>query len=132
MRIKEKIKKIERPMTEVELQLMNVIWSLGTCTVKEVLTEISKERELAYTSIATIMKILESKGFLKSTKTDKAHTYTTLIPKESYEAQSLEHMAENLFQGDSSMMVMRLLDNSNLSQKDLEDIREVLNTRLKK
>ena len=131
MSAKEKMK-IEKPLTEVELQLMNVIWLLGTCTVKEVQTEIFKERELAYTSVATIMKILESKGIVKSEKTDKAHVYTTLISKENYEKQSLEHLAENLFQGDSSMMVMRLLDNSNISQKELEAIREVLNSRLEK
>ena len=131
MSAKEKMK-IEKPLTEVELQLMNVIWLLGTCTVKEVQTEIFKERELAYTSVATIMKILESKGIVKSEKTDKAHVYTTLISKENYEKQSLEHLAENLFQGDSSMIVMRLLDNSNISQKELEAIREVLNSRLEK
>ena len=131
MSAKEKMK-IEKPLTEVELQLMNVIWLLGTCTVKEVQTEIFKERELAYTSVATIMKILESKGIVKSEKTDKAHVYTTLISKENYEKQSLEHLAENLFQGDSSMMVMRLLDNSNISQKELDAIREVLNSRLEK
>lgn len=128
---KEK-KKIEKPLTEVELQIMNVIWSLNECTVKEVQTEISRERELAYTSVATMMKILESKGILKSVKTDKAHVYTSLISKENYEKQSLEHLADNLFHGDSSMMVMRLLDNSNLSQKDLQAIKEVLNSRLTK
>lgn len=128
---KEKLK-IDRPLTEVELQLMNVIWSLGPCTVKEVQIEINKERELAYTSIATIMKILENKGILKNTKNDKAHIYTSLVDKVEYEAHSLEHLAENLFHGDSSMMVMRLLDNSNFSQKDLKAIREVLNTRLTK
>lgn len=128
---KEKLK-IDKPLTEVELQLMNIIWSLQECTVKEVQTEISKERALAYTSVATIMKILESKGILKSVKSDKAHVYTSLISKENYEKQSLEHLADNLFQGDSSVMVMRLLDNSNLSHKELEAIREVLNSRLLK
>lgn len=124
--------KIEKPLTEVELQLMNVIWALGTCTVKEVQMEISRERELAYTSVATIMKILESKGIVKSEKSDKAHIYTSLISKENYETQSLSHLADNLFHGDSSMMVLRLLDNSNLSHADLEAIRVVLNSRLTK
>lgn len=128
---KEKLK-IDKPLTEVELQLMNVIWSLNECTVKEVQTEISKERELAYTSVATMMKILESKGIIKSSKTDKAHMYASLISKENYEKQSLEHLADNLFHGDSSMMVMRLLDNSNLSKQELEAIREVLNSRISK
>lgn len=125
-----KKQKIDKPLTEVELQLMTVIWMLGNCTVKEVQTEISKERDLAYTSIATMMKILETKGFVKSAKSDKAHTYQALLTKESYEAQSLELMADNLFQGDSSMMVMRLLNDTNISKKDLEAIRRVLDSRL--
>ena len=124
--------KIEKPLTEAELQLMNCIWSLGSCTVKEVQTEVSKEKELAYTSVATIMKILEGKGILKSTKSDKAHIYTSLISKEDYEKQSLDYLAENLFQGDSSVMVMRLLDSSNLSTQELKAIREVLDSRLSK
>jgi predicted transcriptional regulator len=131
MSAKEKLK-IEKPLTEVELQLMNVIWMLNECTVKEVQIEISKERELAYTSVATMMKILESKGIIKSAKSDKAHIYSPLISKENYEKQSLNHLADNLFHGDSSMMVMRLLDNKNLSQADLEAIRVVLNSRLTK
>jgi predicted transcriptional regulator len=124
--------KLEKPLTEAELQLMNCIWSLGSCTVKEVQTEVSKEKDLAYTSVATIMKILEGKGILKSTKSDKAHIYTSLISKEDYEKQSLDYLAENLFQGDSSVMVMRLLDSSNLSTQELKAIREVLDSRLSK
>ncbi len=124
--------KLEKPLTEAELQLMNCIWSLGSCTVKEVQTEVSKEKDLAYTSVATIMKILEGKGILKSIKSDKAHIYTSLISKEDYEKQSLDYLAENLFQGDSSVMVMRLLDSSNLSTQELKAIREVLDSRLSK
>jgi predicted transcriptional regulator len=126
----EKRKKIiEKPLTEAELPLMNAIWNLGSCTVKDVLAEISKEKELAYTSVATIMKILETKGFLKSSKSDKAHTYDALITREEYGAQSLDHLADNIFDGDRSLMVMRLLGTGNLSKKDLEIIRKVLNSR---
>ncbi len=122
--------KLEKPLTEVELELMNVIWNINPCTVKDVQNELNKDRDLAYTSIATIMKILETKGILKSIKSDKAHIYSPLISKADYEAQSLEHLAENLFQGDPSMMVMRLLNDSNLTKKDLEAIKKVLDTRL--
>lgn len=124
--------KIDKPLTELELLLMNIIWARGSCTVKEVQKEITKERELAYTSVATVMKILESKGVLKSTKNDKAHIYSPLVSKENYEKLSLNHLAENLFQGDSSMMVMRLINDSNISLKDLESIRDILNSRLLK
>lgn len=122
--------KIDKPLTEAELPLMNAVWALGACTVKDVQTEVSKEKELAYTSVATIMKILETKGFLKSYKSDKAHTYEPLVSREEYAAQSLGHLAENLFDGDHSMMVMRLIDTAKLSKQDLEAIRNALNTRL--
>jgi predicted transcriptional regulator len=122
--------KIERPLTEAELPLMNAVWTLGPCTVKEVQTQTSWDRELAYTSVATMMKILETKGFLKSTKSDKAHIYRPLISREEYEALTLGHVAENLFEGNHSMMVMRLLDTGKLSKEDLEAIRIALNNRL--
>jgi len=76
------------------------------------------------------MKILETKGILKSIKNDKAHIYSSLISKEAYETQSLDHLAENLFYGDPSMMVMRLLNDANISKKDLEAIRKFLDTRI--
>ncbi len=126
---KRKIK-IDKPLTEAELPLMNAVWNLGPCTVKDVLIEVSKEKELAYTSVATIVKILETKGFLKSFKSDKAHTYEALISREEYGSQSLNHLADNIFDGDRSMMVMRLLETGNLSKKDLEVIRKALNSRL--
>jgi predicted transcriptional regulator len=121
--------KIEKPLTEVELQLMNAIWTIGDCTVKEVQQEISKTRDLAYTSVATIMKILEQKGILKSMKTDKAHLYSALISKADYETSSLRHLAENLFEGNPTSMVMRLLSDANLSKEELSSIQKILDQR---
>jgi predicted transcriptional regulator len=121
--------KIEKPLTEVELQLMNAIWTIGDCTVKEVQQEISKTRDLAYTSVATIMKILEQKGILKSMKTDKAHLYSSLISKSNYETSSLRHLAENLFEGNPTSMVMRLLSDANLSKEELSSIQKILDQR---
>ena len=122
--------RIEKPLTEVELQLMNIIWDLGDCTVKDVQQTLSAERALAYTSVATIMKILEQKGFVESTKNDRVHTYQPLMTRDSYERSSLKHLAHNVFQGDSSSMVMRLLTDSRLSQEELLAIRKILNERL--
>ena len=123
--------KIEKPLTEVELQMMNAIWDLGECTVKEVQVLLSKEKELAYTSVATIMKILEQKGFLRSTKNDRAHTYISLITRQEYEKTSLKHLAKNVFKDDPSSMVMRLLNDSKLSQEELQKIQKILDERLR-
>ena len=124
--------KIEKPLTEVELELMNAIWDLGDCTVKDVQTRLSQERELAYTSVATIMKILEQKEVLSSRKDDRAHTYHPLVSRQEYEATSLKHMAKSLFRNDPSSMVMRLLDEADLSENELKEIRKVLDERIRK
>jgi predicted transcriptional regulator len=123
---------LEKPLTEVELELMNSIWNLGECTVKEVQKSLPPGRNLAYTSVATMMKILEQKGVLSSRKNDRAHTYCALISRSEYEGQSLRHMADNLFQGDPTSMVMRLLNDNKLSSEELKTIRDLLDQRLEK
>jgi len=124
--------KIEKPLTEVELELMTAIWDIGECTVKEVQTILQEKRELAYTSVATMMKILEQKGILSSAKGDRAHTYVPLVSRAEYESASLKHLAENVFQGDSSTMVMRLLSETKLSQEELQNIQKLLDQRIGK
>jgi predicted transcriptional regulator len=122
--------KIEKQLTEVELQLMNAVWALGDCTVKAVQLEIAKTRELAYTTIATVMKILEQKGILQTKKTDKAHLYSARISKSEYETTSLQHLANSLFQGDPTSMVMRLLNDSKLSKAELSAIQKIIDERI--
>ena len=121
--------KLEKPLTEVELQLMNVIWDLKECTVKDVQKALPPERDLAYTSVATVMKILEQKGALASTKSDKAHAYKALVSRSEYEKASLDYLATNVFKGNPTSMVMRLLSDSKLSSDELERIKKVLEER---
>lgn len=123
---------IEKPLTEVELELMNVIWDLEECTVKDVQTRLPEGRDLAYTSVATIMKILEQKGAVSSHKAERAHIYQPIISRTVYEAASLRHLANNLFHGDPSSMVMRLLSDNKLSQDELQMIRKILDERMGK
>ena len=124
-------KKKDRPLTEVELELMNVIWELGECTVKDVQAALPPTRDLAYTSVATIMKILEQKGVLRSARGERAHSYRPLLARADYEAASLRHLTDRVFRGDPGSMVRRLLDESELSAEELRKIRTLLNERLR-
>jgi predicted transcriptional regulator len=121
--------KLEKPLTEVELQMMNAVWDLQECTVKDVQTALSSERDLAYTSVATVMKILKQKGALASTKSDKAHAYKPLVSRSDYEKASLDYIATNVFKGNPTSMVMRLLSDAKLSSSELEAIKKVLEER---
>ena len=128
---KKKKAELEKPLTEVELVLMNVVWELGKCTVKEVQKAVSQARELAYTSVATMMKILEEKGVLESDKGERVIVYRPLLSREEYGDLSLKHLASNVFQGNPSSMVMRLLDDSRLSREELNAIQKVIEERMK-
>jgi len=127
----KKISKLEKPLTEAELELMNIIWNLGECTVKDVQGALPKGRALAYTSVATFMKILEQKSFLKSTKEERAHVYKPNITQGAYQTMSLQHIQDNVFGGDPSSMVMQLIDSVDLSQDEISAIRALLDQRLK-
>jgi predicted transcriptional regulator len=124
-------KQFDRPLTEVELELMQIIWRLGECTIRDVHDAISRDRELAYTSVATMMKILEQKGALSSHKKDRAHLFMPKISKTEYEGVSLRHLSNNLFQGSATSMVSRLLNEGDLSADELRSLRKILDARLR-
>lgn len=120
----------EKLLTEVELEMMRILWQLGNGTVKDVLEALPEERDLAYTSVATILKILEKKKFLESRRTERAHEYFPSVSKSDYESKSLSHLVKEVFSGEPSSLVMKLLNESDLSKDELNSIRTFLNQRL--
>ena len=67
-------------LTELELEIMNVVWDLETVTVRDVYETLLKRRKVAYTTVMTMMKILEQKNYLKKNQTDRAHVYQPAQP----------------------------------------------------
>jgi predicted transcriptional regulator len=127
-----KAKTRPRLLTEVELELMTALWQVGAATVREVLDLLPKERKLAYTSVSTILRILEKKKLVRARKEGKAHVYSPTVTKSDYESRSLRHLVEKVFDGTPSAMVMRLLDDEGLSAEELREIQSRLKERLKR
>ncbi len=123
--------KVEKLLTELELEIMQVVWEMSPCTVRDIVDKLASHRPLAYTSIATMMKILESKKVLKSEKKDSVHLYSPLIQRKEYENKALKHLTEKIFKANPSSIVMRLLDESKISKEELSEIKRMLNERLK-
>ena len=121
----------KRLLTDVELELMQSLWDRGEGTVKNVLEGLPPERHLAYTSVATVMKILEKKKFVGSRKDERAHLYYPMVSREDYETKSVRHLVANLFRGAPSSLVMRLVEETEFSSSELEALRELLNERMK-
>lgn len=118
-------------LTDLELEIMNVVWMLGETTIPEVNQILNENKKKhAYTTTATMMKILEKKKFLKSIKKERAHKYFPVVTKESFEGNIINHIVDNVFQGDSANLVMKLIDEKKISQDELKKIRETLETRI--
>ena len=115
-----------KPLTATELEMMNVIWRIGPCSVTQVLEQLSPTRELAYTSVSTIVRILEQKGYVSSEKAGRGHLYSAVIAKEDYQAISLRHLVDNVFEGTPTLMVKRLLDSNALTEEELSQIKSLL------
>jgi predicted transcriptional regulator len=118
-----------KTLTPTELEMMNVIWRIGPCSVAQVLEQLSAQRELAYTSVSTIVRILEQKGFVKSQREGRGHVYEAVVSKEAYQSMSVTHLVRNVFDGAPSVLVRSLLDSESLSDGELTAIKALLRKR---
>ncbi len=115
-----------RPLTPVELELMQIVWKQGEVSVADVLAALPPERKLAYTSVSTVLRILEQKGVVQSRKVGRGHLYASRLPREAYEVQSVRHLVDTVFDGTPSALVARLVEAVPLSPDEVEQIRKLL------
>ncbi len=118
-------------LTEVELEFMTALWDLEEGSVRDVLSQLAPERGLAYTSAATILRILDEKGFVTSRKKGKTLIYKPELAKDAYQTRSLQNLSAKLFDNTPATLVARLVDDAGLSQESLEEIRALLDRRLR-
>lgn len=126
-----KEKKKSELLTEVELEFMTELWALGEGTVRDVLAQLPEGRELAYTSAATILRILEQKEFVTSRKEGKKHVYIPALEKDAYQKRSLKNLSVKLFDDTPASLVARLVDDDTLTEEALGQIRALVDRRLK-
>jgi len=132
-------------LTDVELELMTILWRIGPATVREVIEALPAGRNLAYTSVSTMLRILTRKGFVTSAAVPrttfnlgpvsfahKTHRYTPAIEKRDYEGRSLSHIVNGLFEGDPKALVRSLIETSDLDPDELASIKKLLDRKAKR
>jgi predicted transcriptional regulator len=124
---KSKAKESESKMlTETELELMTILWRMGEGSVSDVIDQLPKERNLAYTSVSTILRILEQKEVLQTRKEGRGHIYIPQLKKNDYEAKTVKHVVERVFDGTPVALVRQLLDSGNLNENDLKELKKLI------
>ncbi len=118
-------------LTPVELELMEILWKIGKGTVRDVMAHLPSHRSLAYTSISTILRILQQKNILHAEKKGKQHTYIPAFSKEIFASYSVKKMVNQIFSGNSMGLVAYLVDNNHLSKDEIAAIQKLLETKKK-
>lgn len=115
-------------LTEAELRLMDVIWEKGEATVSEVAEALPRELGLAYNTVLTTMRILEEKGFLRHTKSKegRAFVYRAVVGRDEASRTALRYLVSRFFRNSPELLVLNLLEDEELSRKELGRIRALL------
>jgi predicted transcriptional regulator len=117
-------------LTKLELELMQIIWRLGSCTVSAVQAEL--DRPLAYTTVQTMLNILERKGKLRRELNGRAYVYSARVTEAKALGQGVRDMIDRMFGGSSEELVMSLLKNGHIDAKRLAELTRRFNEEAKK
>src|ERR1051326_6460594 len=109
-------------LTEQELEIMKIIWDRETATVRDVYEAMLERRKVAYTTVMTMMKILEQKKYLKKTLVDRAYVYRPTQPKRQVLGAMVREFVNRVFNGSAEPLLVHLVEEHNLSREDLEEI----------
>ena len=118
-------------LTEHELEIMQVGWRHPSVTVRDVYEELLQRRKIAYTSVMTMMGILERKGYLRKKRGEKAHVYRPTHPKSRVLRSLVNDFVGRVFNGSAKPLLVHLLENEQLSQEELDEIGNLMQERRK-
>jgi len=115
-------------LTEAELRLMDVIWEKGQATVGEVAEALPAELGLAYNTVLTTLRILEEKGYLRHTKAKegRAFVYEAVVGREEAGRSAVRYLVSRFFRNSPELLVLNLLEDEELSAKEVRRIRALL------
>lgn len=112
-------------LTPQELAIMKVVWRLEKATVRDVYETLRERREIAYTTVMTMMKILEDKGYLKKVRVDRAYEYRPAKPRHQVVGAMVRDFLDRVFDGAAAPLLVHLAKDKRLSKEDKELIRRL-------
>ena len=122
-----------KELTERELEIMHVFWNHGQQTAAQVRDQLARTgRELAYTTVATLIRILTEKGFVEQTSDERPFRYKSIRSFDEVSGNLLKDILNRVFQGSREQLLIRLMDQKKLSAKEAAVLREILGNEDKK
>jgi BlaI family transcriptional regulator, penicillinase repressor len=109
-------------LTPQELEIMKVVWDCDSATVRDVYEALLKQRKIAYTTVMTMMKILETKGYLKKRRQERAFIYQPVRPKNQVIGGMIREFIDRVFNGAAEPLLVHLVKSRHINEKDLQKI----------
>lgn len=109
-------------LTDQELEIMKIVWDLKTATVRDVYEKLLEHRKIAYTTVMTMMKILERKGHLKKSEDEKAFVYRPAQPKQKVIGGMVREFLDRVFNGSAEPLLLHLVEDEALTPDELAEI----------
>jgi predicted transcriptional regulator len=109
-------------LTPQELEIMKLVWERDSAMVRDVYEALLERRKIAYTTVMTMMKILETKGYLKKRRQDRAFLYRPAHPKSQVIGGMIREFIDRVFNGSAEPLLVHLVKSRRIREKDLETI----------
>jgi len=113
-------------LTGQELEIMKVVWQLNSATVRQVYEELLKGRKIAYTTVMTLMNILEKKGHLKKRQDERAYLYVPAKPQKQVIGSMVKEFIHRVFNGSAEPLLAHLIEDEQVTEQELEEIRRTI------
>ena len=112
-------------LTEVELELMDVLWGKGRATVSDIVEALPGER-LAYSSVLTMMRILEQKGYVRHEKEGRAFVYCPIVDRQQAQKSVIGYLLKRFFNNSPELLVVNLLEHEDVGPDEVERLRKMI------
>jgi predicted transcriptional regulator len=113
-------------LTDAEAKVMAVIWQRQTATVGDVVMALRKGRGATYSTIQTILRILETKGYVTHEKVERAFVYRAVVDERQARRRALKHLLARLFNGSPSLLVSNVLEDEDIDPAELEQLKNLI------
>ena len=112
--------------TELELEILKILWRDGPLTGRDVRDRLAETRELAYTSVMTIMGIMENKGYVKRKKLGKTFIYSPRVTEAATKKRMLRDVVNRVYEGSTMCVVVNLLESADIDADELKQLRALI------
>lgn len=120
------MRKAASTLTPQELAIMKVVWRLEKATVREVADALNQQRRVAYTTVMTMMGILEEKGYLRKTVAERAHVYRPVKPRHQVVGAMVKDFVDRVFDGASDALLVHLARDNRLTEKQRQIVKRLI------